>query len=114
MLKTLNPRQTFTWSPDDSPETVFEYRAYAGPLIPPSEDPDVAMRYIVRQYLSYGIVSVTNISLPIKDAYVDYEKWEGKPGIDWTTVLPADIQTRLWILISKATNLDKAEARDLS
>lgn len=119
MLKTFNPRQTYTWSPEQSPDTVFEYRAFAGPLIPTTNDPDANMRYVVKQYLSYGIVSVTNIELPIvgKDGsvtMVEYAKWEGRPAIDWTTILQAEIQNRLWVLISQATNLDKSEEQDLS
>lgn len=117
MLKTFNPKLTMEWSPDG--ETVFEYRAYAGPLIPPTTDSDAAIRYVVKQYLSYGIVSVTNIELPISDKdgnlnMVEFPKWTGKPVMDWTAILPTDIQTNLWVLISKATTLNKSEERDLS
>jgi hypothetical protein len=119
MLKTLNPRQTYTWSPESDPDTVFEYRAYAGPIVPPSSDVGDATRYLVKQFLSYGIVSVTNIEIPVenKDGTVtmtEYEKWEGYPKVDWTAILPPAIQTSLWVEISRASKLVKSEARDLS
>ena len=119
VLKTFNPRQTYTWSPEHSPDTVFEYRAYAGPLIPTSSDSDATMRYVVKQYLSYGIVSVTNIELPITDkdgntTMIEYAKWDGKPVVDWTSILPSDIQNHLWVLISQASTLSKSEERDLN
>lgn len=116
MLKTFNPNQTFTHEEGD---TVFEYRAYAGPLIPTSTDPGEAMRYVVKLYLNYGIVSVTNIELPIraKDgsvSMVEFEKWDGSPKIDWVSVLPTRVQNTLWVKISQATNLSSSEAMDLS
>lgn len=118
MLKTFNPRQTYTWSPESDPETVFEYRAYAGPVIPQTADPDKAMNYLVKQYLSHGIVSVTNIELPVRDregntTMVPFEVWNGKPEQDWTQILPSEIQNALFIKISEATRLSKTEARDL-
>jgi hypothetical protein len=116
VLKTFNPKLTFTYEVDD---TVFEYRAYAGPLIPTSSDPDEAMRYVVKQYLNHCIVSVTNIELPItaKDgsvSMVEYAKWEGSPKVDWSQILPTAIQNSLWVKISQATNLSATESRDLS
>lgn len=122
MYKTINPKQLYTWSPPESPDTVFHFRAYAGPIIPPSSDPAEAIRYVVATYLNYCIVRVENIELLVSskqsdgsfvDRVEEFGLWEGFPKVDWSLILPSEAQNALWIEISKVTKLTKAEERDL-
>lgn len=118
MFKTINPKETYFWSPEECPDTVFEYRAYTGPLIPPTTIPEEALVYTIKAYLNHCLVSVTNIEIPVTEngetVMRPFEKWDGRPKVNWATILPWKTQNKLGMLISDITRLDGAEARDLS
>lgn len=117
MYKSINPYELFTWSPKESPETVFYFTAYAGPIIP--EPGEEQVPYLVKLYLNSCIQKVENIVITIKnkDGYEDkeFEVWEKGVDIkvDWTRVLHSTIQNSLFVEISNHSKLTPSEERDL-
>ena len=95
-VKLIDPEQRETWQhPEDAGFSV-EYRAYAGPTL--STD----IQVVARQYINYGITNV------IQDGEAVNE-----PQAGWTSILPSDIQTILFIEISKLSKLTPEEVQDL-
>ena len=95
-VKLIDPGQRETWQHPEDEGFSVEYRAYAGPTL--STD----IHEVARQYINYGITKV------IQDGEAVNEPRDG-----WSTILPSDIQTILFINISQLSKLTPEEVQDL-
>ena len=96
MIKLIDPSQRETWVHPEDESFVVEYRAYAGPML----TADIAE--IAREYVNYGVTKVTNGGEDVP-----------KPDTGWASILPADIQTPLFVAITRLSKLTPEEEEDL-
>lgn len=102
MQKLIDPEQRERWVHPEDPDFVVTYRAFAGPTL--STDIDV----IARAYIDYGVMSVQNGKMSKGG-----KKMVKQPKGGWSSILPADIQTVLFVEISKISRLTPDEVQDL-
>ncbi|MCK5020891.1 MAG: hypothetical protein KAS32_27975 [Candidatus Peribacteraceae bacterium] len=96
-MKQIDPKHTEKWIHPEEPEFIVEYRAFVGVLY--SQD----MEVITRQYINYGVVSVTD----------NGEEWKVPTGYTWSDIIPTQIQSPVCEEIYQLTKLSQQEVEDL-
>jgi len=96
MIKLIDPEQRETWIHPEDPGFVVEYRAYAGPTL------TTDINVVARLYINFGVTKVTQDGKAVIE-----------PKTGWSATLPSDIQTILFIEISRLSKLTPEEAQDL-
>jgi len=95
-VKLIDPEQRGTWQHPEDDSFSVEYRAYAGATL------TTDVHEVARKYIDYGVTKV------IQDNKAVIE-----PRGGWSSVLPSDIQTILFIEISQLSKLTPEEEQDL-
>ena len=94
MIKLLDPEQRFTWEHPADPDFKVEYKAYASPLF------TTDLYEIARLYVNGAVTKVFNPDeVP-------------KPAGGWTSILPSDVQSALFVAISEVSVLNQNEELD--
>lgn len=96
-VKLIDPEQREVWQHPEDPDFSVEYRAYAGATL------TTDVHKVARKYIDYGVTKV------IQDGNEVIE-----PRGGWASVLPSDIQTILFIKISRLSKLTPEESQDLT
>lgn len=94
-VKLIDPEQREVWQHPEDPDFSVEYRAYAGATL------TTDVHKVARKYIDYGVTKV------IQDGNEVIE-----PRGGWASVLPSDIQTILFIEISRLSKLTPEEEQD--
>jgi hypothetical protein len=95
-VKLLDPEQRETWQHPEDPGFSIEYRAYAGVTL------TTDINIVARQYINFGITKV----IMNGEAVIE-------PRGGWSTTLPSDIQTIMFVKISQLSKLTPEEVQDL-
>lgn len=101
-MKCIDPKQRWTWQHPEYPETSFEYKALAGPLL---------SRDIGARYLNACITRATNVDIPGIGPVSLWDAVTG-PAVEWAAILPADVSNALFLAIAGVSQLSADESRD--
>lgn len=96
-MKQVDPKHTEKWIHPEDKEFIVEFRAFAGVLFSPEMDA------VTRQYINYGVVSVTDHG----------KKWKVPVGYEWSDIIPTEIQSPVCNEIYNLTKLSAQEVADL-
>lgn len=103
MRYSMDPDARFTWTDPSDTETVFTYRALAGPTISDDFEGFVLRRCIVAvRGFGFGDGST---------AWEATDRTRGKEP-DWKNILPSDLANSLYAAIWNVTHLGTDEQRD--
>ena len=93
-IKLIDPTQVETWVHPEDEEFQVDYRAVAIPTM--STD----LFVLGKKYIDEGVVAVRN------------PEAVAKPAAGWSSIIPGDIQTALFVEIQALSRLTESEERD--